>query len=297
MPRYNENLAVLFADITDSTKLYSTLGDNAARVVVNACLTIIAEIVERCHGRVVKTIGDEVMAVFEQVDDAFQASTEMQQSVSDLPLVSGVKLAIRVGFQHGSVIEEAGDVFGDCVNTAARLAGLAKPGQVLIGSQTQRALSRLLQMSTRDLGRMSVKGKADEVHVFEAIWQESDELTMKAASVRQRGGSHSLRLCLRYADQVIMLDDMKSALNMGRDPNCEVAIRDRRASRNHAKIERRGEKFVLTDQSTNGTYVTFTGEPELFLRREELVLRGSGLICFVALAANEEADCAEFEHL
>ena len=94
-----------------------------------------------------------------------------------------------------------------------------------------------------------------------------------------------------------MLGDMKSALNMGRDPNCEVAIRDRRASRNHAKIERRGEKFVLTDQSTNGTYVTFTGEPELFLRREELVLRGSGLICFVALTANEEADCAEFEHL
>jgi adenylate cyclase len=297
MSEPESTLSVLFADVSGSTRLYEKLGDTAALQAVDRCLKRMERAVTTYRGRIVKTIGDEVMAVFEQVDDAFQASTEMQQSVSDLPLVSGVKLAIRVGFQHGSVIEEAGDVFGDCVNTAARLAGLAKPGQVLIGSQTQRALSRLLQMSTRDLGRMSVKGKADEVHVFEAIWQESDELTMKAASVRQRGGSHSLRLCLRYADQVIMLDDMKSALNMGRDPNCEVAIRDRRASRNHAKIERRGEKFVLTDQSTNGTYVTFTGEPELFLRREELVLRGSGLICFVALAANEEADCAEFEHL
>jgi predicted component of type VI protein secretion system len=90
---------------------------------------------------------------------------------------------------------------------------------------------------------------------------------------------------------------MKPALSMGRDASVEIVVRDRRASRNHARIERRGEKFVLTDQSTNGTYVTFAGEPELFLRREEVVLRGRGSICFAASGSSNEADCAEFELL
>ncbi len=292
----DRDLSVLFADVSGSARLYEKLGDTAALHAVDRCLKRMERAVVAHRGRIVKTIGDEVMAVFESVDDTFQAATEMQQSVSELPPVSGVKLAIRVGFQHGSVIEEAGDVFGDCVNTAARLAGLAKPGQVLIGNQTQLALSRLWQMSTRDLGRMSVKGKTEEVHVFEVVWQESDELTMKATSL-QKFGALEVRLCVRYAEQRIVIDETNPALNMGRDAACEVAVRDRRASRNHARIERRGEKFVLTDQSTNGTYVTFSGESELFLRREELVLRGSGRICFAAPATSSDADCAEFEHL
>ena len=106
-----------------------------------------------------------------------------------------------------------------------------------------------------------------------------------------------MRLCIRYAGEVIVLDDKKTSMNMGRDAECDVTVRDRRASRHHAKIERRGEKFVLSDQSTNGTFVTVANELELFLRREEIVLRGSGIICFSASASSPEADCAEFEHL
>jgi class 3 adenylate cyclase len=293
------DLSVLFADVSGSTRLYEKLGDTEALRAVDRCLKRLERAVEGFRGRIVKNIGDEVMAVFERADDAFQAAIEMQQRISDLPPVSGVKLAIRVGFQHGPVIEEGGDVFGDSVNTAARLAGLAKAGQVLISGQTQVLLSPLLQQSTRDLDQMSVKGKAEELHVFEVIWQETEELTMKAESIRPAAvkGGHGTRLRVRYVGKEIMLDDKKSSMNMGRDAECEVAVRDRRASRNHAKIERRGEKFVLSDQSTNGTFVTFANEPELFLRREEVVLRGSGMICFAASATSPEADCAEFEHI
>jgi len=286
---------VLFADVAGSTRIYEKLGDTAALQAVDRCLKRVQRAVEAYRGRVVKTIGDELMAVFGTADEAFQAAAEMQQRVSDLPLVSGVKLEIRVGFQHGSVIEEAGDFFGDCVNTAARLSGLAKPGQVLIGGQTRRALSGPLQMSTRDMGRMPVKGKADELHVFEAIWQQSDELTMKATRVRLNAGLRGAQLRVSYGERVIVLDDAKPAMNIGRDADCDIPVRDRRASRNHARIERRGGKFVLIDQSTNGTYITFAGEDELFLRREELVLRGGGSICFAAPAAGADADSAEFE--
>lgn len=292
-------LSILFADVSGSTRLYEKLGDTEALRAVDRCLKRMERAIEGFRGRIVKNIGDEVMAVFGKADDAFQAAIEMQQRISDLPPVSGVKLAIRVGFHHGQVIEEGGDVFGDSVNTAARLAGLAKAGQVLISGQTQALLSPLLQLSTRDLDQMSVKGKAEELHVFEVIWQESEELTMKAESIRPAAvsGGQGARLCVRYAGNVIMLDEKKSLLSMGRDAECDVVVRDRRASRNHARIERRGEKFVLSDQSTNGTFVTFASEPELFLRREEVVLRGSGVICFAASATSPEADCAEFEYL
>lgn len=292
-------LSVLFADVSGSTRLYEKLGDTEALRAVDRCLKRMERAVEGYRGRIVKNIGDEVMAVFEKADDAFQAATEMQQRITDLPPVSGVKLAIRVGFHHGQVIEEGGDVFGDSVNTAARLAGLAKAGQIMISGQTQALLSPLLQLSTRDLDQMSVKGKAEELHVFEVIWQESEELTMKAESIRPSAtaGGQGARLRVRYVGKVIILDERKSSMNMGRDAECEVAVRDRRASRNHAKIERRGEKFVLTDQSTNGTFVTFANEQELFLRREEVILRGSGIICFASSSTSPEADCAEFEHM
>lgn len=287
--------SVLFADVAGSTRIYEKLGDSEALQAIERCLKRVQRAVEAHGGRLVKTIGDEAMAVFVSVDAAFQAATEMQQRVSDLPLVSGVRLAIRVGFQHGTVIEEGGDVFGDSVNTAARLTGLAKPGQVLISDQTQRALDRVLQKSTRDLGPMTIKGKPDAVHIFEAIWQQSDELTMKATRIRLMAGLAGTQLRVRYGEISIVLNDAKSTISIGRDPDCDIPVRDRRASRNHGRIERRGGKFVLIDQSTNGTYVTFSGETELFLRREELVLRGSGSISFAAPASGADADTAEFE--
>jgi adenylate cyclase len=84
---------------------------------------------------------------------------------------------------------------------------------------------------------------------------------------------------------------------MGRDANCEITIRDRRASRKHARSSGEASHFVLSDLSTNGTFVTVNGEQELFLRHEEFVLRGSGIIAFAASASSPSADIAEFEHL
>ena len=100
MARYNDNLAVLFADITDSTKLYSSLGDNAARVVVNACLTIVGDVVARCRGRIVKTIGDEAMCVFRRADDAVAAAIEIQSTI-DSKRPGKYHVQMHIGLQIG----------------------------------------------------------------------------------------------------------------------------------------------------------------------------------------------------
>ena len=80
-----KELSVLFADVSGSTRLYEKLGDTEALRAVDRCLKRMERAVEGFRGRIVKNIGDEVMAVFEKADDAFQAATEMQQRITDLP--------------------------------------------------------------------------------------------------------------------------------------------------------------------------------------------------------------------
>jgi predicted component of type VI protein secretion system len=81
---------------------------------------------------------------------------------------------------------------------------------------------------------------------------------------------------------------------IGRDAQNDVVVADRLASRTHARIERRRDKFVLVDQSSNGTFVTIEGEPEVQLRREELMLRGRGRISFGHSYAADPAETVAF---
>ena len=272
-------MAVLFADIAGSTKLYDTLGDTQAKKLVDECISLMREIVAQYGGRVVKTIGDEVMCVLPSADSGCLAAIDMQIKITELPAVSNVKRAIRVGFHAGPVIEENNDVFGDTVNLAARMAGIAKAMQIITTGTTVNMLSPLLRQSSRSIASLSVKGKEDEVAVCEIIWQGGDELTTMAPSPGA-SGSGLVTLCLQYGGTELVLDKPHASIVLGRDASCQIAIADRMASRHHARIERRRDKFFLIDQSTNGTYVVFAGESEIALRREEVMLRGQGRIAF-----------------
>ena len=119
-------LAVLFADVVGSTKLYDTLGDVTAKQMIDECLAVLQGVVQKYGGRVIKTIGDEIMCVLPSADSGCLAATDMHHKVMALPTVSQVKRSVRIGFHFGPVIEENNDVFGDTVNVAARMAGLAK---------------------------------------------------------------------------------------------------------------------------------------------------------------------------
>ncbi len=291
--KIERNLCVLFADVSGSTRLYEKLGDKEALYAVERCINRMSRATEQYHGRVVKTIGDEIMAVFNSAEDGFQAACEMQLRIDDLPAVHGAKLAIRIGFHYGPAIEENNDVFGDTVNTAARMAGFAKAGQIITNADTLEALPQLLRLSTRDIDALSVKGKADDMHIVEVLWQESDELTMKSASIVASQPANVL-LTVRHENLEWVLSVNNSLLALGRDPASDVVIADKRASRSHARIERRRDKFVLIDQSTNGTYVKFDGEAEFTLKREEVILRGHGIISFGHAHADGSKEVVEF---
>jgi class 3 adenylate cyclase len=270
-------VAVLFADVSGSTKLYETVGDAEALKAIGRCLSLVRVACEGQGGRVVKTIGDEIMAVFPQADLAAEAAAEMQARISELPPVGRARLAIRVGFHFGPAIAVEGDVFGDSVNVAARMAAIAKGEQVILSAETADALSPNVRARVREIDSLTVKGKQKEIGIFELIWQGADaDLT----SLAVRPMTRPSRLELKHGTRELQLTESRPSLTLGRDAQNDVVIADKMASRAHARIERRRDKFVLIDQSSNGTYVTVAGEPEIHLRREELMLRGRGHICF-----------------
>ncbi len=150
----------------------------------------------------------------------------------------------------------------------------------------------MLRKSSRSIASLSVKGKGDDVEVCEIIWQGEDELTTMASTSAAASSLATLRL--QYGPTELVLDKSNASIVLGRDAGCQVAIADRMASRHHARIERRRDKYFLIDQSTNGTYVVFAGEAEIALRREEVMLRGTGRIAFGRSVSESSEGTVEF---
>lgn len=273
--------AILFADVSASTKLYETAGDVAAHDAIEKCIKAMARATGAAHGRVVKTIGDEVMAVFGSADAAAAAAAEMQVAVDNMAPVSDNKLGLRIGFHFGPVLQEENDVFGDTVNLAARLVAQAVKGQIITTSATADMLPPPLRGMTRDLYAINVKGKAEEISLCEVIWKRHDEDTTVMASGRRSAAKRApVVLRLHYRGKEIVRRRDTDSIEIGRDPQCGLVISDHMASRQHCTLERRQDKYVLKDHSTNGTYVTAEGDTEQQLLREEVTLRKHGWIAF-----------------
>src|SRR4051812_30021499 len=181
MAEQASEVSVLFADVSGSTKLYETSGDAVAHAAIDKCISIMRDKTLNTKGPVSKTIGDEVMSAFATADQAADAAIEMQSAISELPPVGGTQIGIRIGFNHGPVVERDGDVFGDAVNLAARLAGVATKGQIITSRDTVMLMSPMLKSATRAITTIQVKGKAQEIQVYELIWQQSEDMTTLAS--------------------------------------------------------------------------------------------------------------------
>lgn len=279
--RVQRPLAILFADIAGSTRLFETLGDARAREVTSRCIRQLMQVTREFQGRVVKTIGDEVMCVFASAAKAAGAAVKMQEDVEDQGDAFGVELHIRVGFHFGEVIVEDGDVFGDAVNVAARMASQAKAQQILTTKETVARLDPALQAETRLIDRAPVKGKQELLEIFEITWGKEEDLTIigggltqKIAQAKGAGGGMSVR----YKGVEVTVDEKTPSISFGRGPQNRFVVDDSMASRLHASIEFRRGKYVLVDKSTNGTYVHTNAGKKSFVHRDEIPLEGTGVV-------------------
>jgi hypothetical protein len=236
-------------------------------------LSQLCQAVDAHGGRTVKNMGDGLMCDFPAADQALLAAEAMQVFVAGEEADLQPNLSIRVGCHLGQVVENAGDLFGDTVNIAARIAGVAGAGQIITTQQTVDGLSDLLKTRIRPLDHVSVKGQTDTVAVFDYSWRMHGDATI----VRPRARAERSRLRLARGEHEVWLDatSTPNTLVLGRDPGCGLTVADRAASRQHATVEVRGDKFVLMDHSANGTFVAW-GSMETCLKREEMILPPRG---------------------
>ncbi|AKU11770.1 hypothetical protein AzCIB_1875 [Azoarcus sp. CIB] len=291
---FPESCTVFFADLAGSTQLYERAGDAVAYRLVEQCLQGMRQEIQACGGRVVKNTGDGLLAVFSDPNGAPEAAIRVHNVVQDLPRVSGQKSAVRVAFHTGTVIVSEDDVFGDTVNVAARLLELASPGRAITSEQCAHELKTEWRSLLHPLQSRSLRGVSRLTAPFELVCESVGDLTVVQSVTLDAEDSPELRLSI--GGRSLILNSQRPSARLGRGASSEIRVTDTRASREHAYIELRGDKFVLVDRSSNGTFVAIDGEREFVLSHEEVVLRKRGCIA-LGRSSSESHDVIEFASL
>ena len=271
-------VAILFADVVGSTQLYDKFGDTKASETVARCLDVMKESTYQFNGTVIKTIGDEVMATFPTVDEAMSAASLMQKGLSTDLKDDGIPVSISVGCHFGPVVQEQNDIFGAAVHTANRMTSQAKAKQIIISGTSVEQMGPEWRAQTRQIDVATVRGKIDEVALFELLWQPEEATSMLPTIDWESKAQGATKLTLSFRDVKVVVDDQKKGANMGSADDNELVVKGNLISRVHARVEKRRGKFILIDQSTNGTFLENASGEETFIRRDSTELTGEGII-------------------
>lgn len=270
-----QSLTVLFADLTDSTRLYQTHGDVKAHKAVSQSLLCMKSAIERHDGKVLRTVGDAALASFDDPNTACTAAIEIQRGHSSLGL------SVRVGFHVGEVIADSGDVYGNTVNLAARVAAFAEANEICTTEKAVARLSLEHRTNTHYLDNVEFKGVAQSMPVYRVHWQSDTAHTViiQETPGEQRNIAHSVLQIIENGKKHIV-DAHQPTIRVGRADENDVVIECESASRNHAAIELIRGRYVLSDSSTNGTYLLKHGAAPEFVRRASVSLDHYGTIGF-----------------
>ncbi|MBV1882042.1 MAG: adenylate/guanylate cyclase domain-containing protein [Pseudomonadales bacterium] len=272
-------LGIMFADVAGSTRLYEAVGDIDAESQISA---VLARMSQKCidrGGSIVKNIGDEILVAFSCADSALQAACDIQLETRARNEGEAKALLVRIGLHFGPVIVKSNDVFGDTVNVAARMAGIAQATQIICTQEMILAMEDSNSIESRQLDSLYVKGKEKMIDIVEVLWAPDDsELTCLFSAKKVLESKAAWFLDLRYQNGLIKVSKELPSIVMGRGKQCELLIHSPQASRAHAKLISRRGKVMLSDQSTNGTFVKSLRGEEVFVHLEEFPLSESGSI-------------------
>ncbi len=284
-------MTVVFADLTGSTGVFEALGNAKATDAITRLTRWMGGLCEKHGGQVVKYLGDGVLMLFPDNAYAIDAIISMerlhQQRLAKWP--KNLQMPLKVGMARGDVVAKDGDCFGDAVNVAARLSDLSGPAQILATESVIEAMFETGLYRARSLGPIEIRGRTEACVVFRLEWQDepnSEYLTLPAALSAVAGTTAApaqRRIELSSLDAHARFDTIQLPVFLGRDAEAQFVVQDPRVSRLHARIEWRNGLFMLTDISTYGTWVKFSGDNTVIaLRRQDCVLPDAGDIALGA---------------
>ncbi|MBV1910901.1 MAG: adenylate/guanylate cyclase domain-containing protein [Kangiellaceae bacterium] len=266
--------AVLFADISGSSALYKTKGNSQAKTIIGQLLSEIQILTIHHKGRVVKTIGDEVMVSFLSGQNCIDTAIAIQESFA--ASYTQHHLMVSIGVSFGSVLLENGDLFGETVNDAAFLTKVAKGSQILFSEAILEELTIEQKSQAREFDWVKFKGAKENSPIFRYYWQDSSDIYNETRFLSTEVVLDEVSkqiLTLLHDDSEILIEPELTPFMIGRNlSTCQLVLDDTQVSREHCHISYSRGKFVLVDHSTNGCYLKPENGLEFYLRREEFPL-------------------------
>lgn len=295
---------VVFADIAGSTALFETLGNARAAALVTALTQTLSEGISAQGGRVVKMLGDGVLALFGDADSAVDAMVRCMRQHHER--MQSQALALRqqvcVGLATGDVIEVDGDCYGDAVNLAARLCARAGHDEIWTEIATIGGVLPQPGVALIRLGHVQIRGRSEPLLAYRVQWrQEQAQEPLTVPGLPSDWGvlqDAPARIALRWGPANWEFGAHDGPLVIGRSSAVPLCIQDPRVSRQHARLQWSQRAFELTDLSSFGTWVRFSGSAApVALRRDSCLLHGSGEIALGVPFTDASAPLLAFETL
>jgi len=187
LQQHQRELSVMFTDIVGSTQYFEQRGDIAGMALLRRHNGMLFPVVQECSGRIIKTIGDAIMAVFDRPQDAVRCAQRMQRALEQEKRdAHQERIHIRIGAHVGRAFVTEKDVFGDTVNTAARVAHEAGGDEIVVSQQTAEALAASGGFRMQPRGSVSLKGKAEPLPLFLVSWRDAGGAEAPASALAPR---------------------------------------------------------------------------------------------------------------
>jgi adenylate cyclase len=168
--------AILAADMAGYSRLIGADEEGTLNRLKSIRADVIDPKITENRGRIVKTTGDGLLVEFSSVVDALRCATQWQHGMNEqnAALPGDNLIEFRIGIHQGDIVVEDGDIFGDGVNVAARLEGLAEPGGICVSARVQEDVAGRLDLTFDDIGEQSLKNIARPVRVYRVLFATTD---------------------------------------------------------------------------------------------------------------------------
>lgn len=295
---------LVFADLIGSTGAFESQGNALATLMVTQVTTALAEEVRRFDGRVVKVMGDGVLAMFTDGPSAIRAVLDMQRKhlarMSEIP--PALRLPIRIGVAQGAVEMVGDDCYGDAVNLASRLSDLCGPHQILATLAALAGSEELPGLQFKRLGLVNIRGRSEPCEICQIDWGEdlatspmTQQANLATDHYLDRDAAKRQQIELGWRDEFQIFSTDEFPVEIGRTQQADFVIKHPGVSRAHARLAWRSGSIVFTDLSSFGSWIRFVdGGADVLLRRDACVLHGSGQIALGSPFADPSAAVIKF---
>lgn len=296
---------VLFVDLQGSTSVYEALGNAQATKIVTNITQRLSQQAWSGGGRVIKTLGDGVLALFIDSQRAINTAVQMQRMhAKRLSSVQPeLRMPIRIGLASGKVEMVSRDCYGDAVNIASRLCDLCGPDQIWVNTSAMQGVTEGKGVCFRQLGPIQIRGRVEPCSVYQVTWREEDNtafMTMQATDallhVQKDADFLGRNIELKFQDENRFFHAFDLPAYIGRSNVVEFTVNDLRVSRSHARLEWHHGSIQLVDVSSFGSWLRFAGDinSEMLLRRDKTILHGKGEIALGASFSDPTAPIVQF---